>query len=71
MTEVDIRDFVTVGEAAQLLDVSPRTIRRHCERGTFPGARPRFYRGTTWLIPRWSLEVFLPGVSNVADLSEK
>jgi excisionase family DNA binding protein len=51
--DLDGRDFAVVNEAADILRCDPRTVRRGCEDGTFPGVRI----GAEWRIPvRWLRE---------------
>lgn len=65
-----VAKYVTTAEAARLLGVSVRSVRRLAARGVFAGARPRFYPGTSWLIPRSALEQFLAGVPELSDVSD-
>lgn len=48
---------LTITEAAELLRVDPRTLRRACEAGEFPSVRV----GRRWIIPREKLVALLAG----------
>lgn len=48
---------LTITEAAELLRVDPRTLRRACETGEFPSVRV----GRRWIIPREPLLELLTG----------
>ena len=68
----DASSFVTTADAAKILGVTARTIRRHCERRTFPGARHRFPDDSShWLIPREDLEALMSDMSGMSDASDK
>lgn len=46
----DPGQFVGTGKAAEVLDVSPKTVRRYCQDDKFPGARKTTEHGE-WRIP--------------------
>lgn len=48
-------DTLTVAEAAELLGIEERTLRRRLRQGTVPGTKT----GNVWLIPRSELERFV------------
>ncbi len=54
--EVDQVDPITVGEAAELLDVSRKTITNHATAGRFEGAYKDRDHGGQWRIPRAEVE---------------
>lgn len=47
---------LTTGVVAELLGISPQTVRGMCERGDFPGAR---LIGTWWRIPAESVRPYM------------
>ena len=56
-------DYITTGEAARLLRVSPETIRRRCATGRIPGAM-RIDSGR-WKVPRSWVQGILDAVRPV------
>jgi hypothetical protein len=56
---VDLNDYVTAAEAAQILNKTVGMIGRLCRSGKFPNAEKK---GTAaWLIPRDSVLNYVPG----------
>ena len=50
-------------EIAELLSVSPRTIKRYCEEGAFPGAfKTKQTRSGHWRIPESGLKAYYKDV---------
>ncbi len=54
---MDVQDFLTLDEAAKMLQMHPVTVRRHLRNGTIPGRKI----GGEWRISRMGLEAFLCG----------
>lgn len=59
MTDGRAEKPLTTGKVAELLRVTPTTVRAMCERGEFKGA---VRIGDWWRIPRSALEPYLPAV---------
>lgn len=57
---------LTITEAAELLRVDPRTLRRACETGEFPSIRV----SRRWVIPREKLLALLTGDASETSPSE-
>lgn len=60
MSNDTIPGYVTVEYVADKFAVDPSTIRRHCQRGTFSGAKQIGGEGGPWLIPLASAALFKP-----------
>jgi hypothetical protein len=56
---VDLDEYITITEAAQLLSKTVSMIGRLCRSGKFPGATKK--GNAAWLIPRVSVESYSPG----------
>ena len=52
----DATEFLTVAQAAALLGISERTMRRRCENGQYEAERVTTDTGKTWRIPRAQIE---------------
>ncbi len=60
MTRIGTKEtFLTVGEVAAILRLSPATVRRWCEEGRLDSVRP----GRSYRIPRAALEELLEGAA--------
>ena len=62
-------ETVTVKQAAEMLDVTPTTIRLYLRKGVFESARKT--RGTRWQIDREEVEAVTNGEIDISGIFEK
>ena len=55
-------EYVSVEEAAKILNRSKRTVRGYCSSLRIAGARKKDARGREWVIPKSSLKNILPSI---------
>lgn len=55
---MDIGDYISVAEAAEIMQKDPSLVQKMCRAGKLDGATKK---GRDWLIPRKSAENYTPG----------
>lgn len=61
-------NYVTTAEAAELIGKGPNMIAKLCQAGRLPGAEKI---GNTWMIPRKSVENYVPNKRGPKTKKEK
>lgn len=64
----NVKDFISVQEAAQISGYNKRTITYLCNRGDLPGA---FKIGHQWLIPKKAIKNYKPGPQGFAAIKKR
>jgi len=62
-------ETVTVRQAAEMLNVTPTTIRLYLRKGVFESAKKT--RGTRWQIDREEIEAVINGEIDISGVFEK
>jgi hypothetical protein len=66
---MELNEYVTITEAAQILDKTVSMIGRLCRAGKLSGAEKK--GNAAWLIPRASVESYAPGKRGPRTKKEK